>query len=198
MSTQPSSEDAKTADLDDAPQVFRRRSTVIAGWVIAALLLVAAVLLTVDLWRHGFFPAIAGPITGLTFALLAVLMSVWPHVIVRDEWLEPHNSFVWYQVPYPAISEISRIRMGLLIRTHGRKTIALAGYASGAGSRVLGHTAAADSLVNAVEAKMARRKRPGDEDATIKRHWERWTSYTMLGAVVLSVVVIVLAAQTYH
>ena len=102
MSTVPNS-----AEQTDEPQVFRRRSTVIAGWVIAVLLVALSTLLTIDLWSHGFFPAVAGPVTGLTLGLLAVLLSVWPHVIVRDEYLEPHNSFVWYQVPYPAITDIS-------------------------------------------------------------------------------------------
>jgi hypothetical protein len=193
MSTVPNS-----AEQTDEPQVFRRRSTVIAGWVIAVLLVVLSTLLTIDEWSHGFFPAIAGPVTGLTLGLLAVLLSVWPHVIVRDEYLEPHNSFVWYQVPYPTITDISMIRMGLVVRTHGRKVVPLTGYASGAAGRVLGHGGAAGAVIDAVEAKMARRALPGDDNATITRHLDTRNVYAMLGAIVVTVVVIFLAVQTYH
>lgn len=180
------------------PQVFRRRSTVIAGVAIAVLLVVLSTLLTVDEWSHGFFAAIAGPVAGLTLALFALLLSAWPHIIVRDAYLEPHNSFFWYEVPYPAISEIGPIRMGLVVRTHGRKVIPLTGYASGAAGRLLQHRSAADAVINAVEAKMARRKRPGDEDAQILRHTEVRNMSAMLGAVVVTAIVIVLAVQTYH
>ncbi|HEU0237982.1 MAG TPA: hypothetical protein VFR11_01710 [Micromonosporaceae bacterium] len=197
MSTQPHADGTTSAEPVE-PQVFRRRSTVIAGWVIAGLLVVLSVLLTVDEWDHGFFPAIAGPVTGLTLALLAVLLSVWPHVIVRDGWLEPHNSFVWYQVPYPAITEIGPVRMGLIVRTHGRKVIPLTGYASGFAGRMLGHQTAANEVVNAVEANMARHKRPGDEDAEVTRHWDARNAYALLAAAIVSAVVIVVAIQTYH
>lgn len=180
------------------PQMFRRRSTVITGLVIAVLLVVLSTLLTIDEWGHGFFAAIAGPVVGLTLALLALLLSAWPHIIVRDAHLEPHNSFFWYEVPYPAIAEIGPIRMGLVLRTHGRKIIPLTGYASGAGGRLFEHRSAADAVINAVEAKMARRKRPGDEDAQIVRHIELRNVWAMLGAVVVTAVVIVLAIQTYH
>lgn len=180
------------------PQVFRRRSTVVAGLVIAILLVVLSTLLTVDEWSHGFFAAIAGPVAGLTLALFALLLSAWPHIIVRDAYLEPHNSFFWYEVPYPAISEIGPIRMGLVVRTHGRKMIPLTGYASGAAGRLLQHRSAADAVINAVEAKMARRKREGDEDAQIVRHTEVRNMSAMLGAVVVTAIVIVLAIQTYH
>lgn len=179
-------------------QVFRRRSTVVAGLVIAILLVLLSTLLTVDEWSHGFFSAIAGPVAGLTLALFALLLSVWPHVIVRDAHLEPHNSFFWYEVPYPAISEIGPIRMGLVVRTHGRKIIPLTGYASGAAGRLFRHGSAADAVINAVEAKMARRKRPGDEDAQILRHTEVRNMSAMLCAVVVTAIVIVLAVQTYH
>jgi hypothetical protein len=180
------------------PQVFRRRSTVIAGVIIAVLLVVLSTLLTVDEWSHGFFAAIAGPVAGLTLALFALLLSVWPHVIVRDAYLEPHNSFFWYEVPYPTIAEIGPIRMGLVVRTHGRKLIPLTGYASGAAGRLFRHRSAADAVINAVEAKMARRKRPGDEDAQIVRHTDVRNVSAMLGAVVVTAIVIVLAIQTYH
>jgi hypothetical protein len=180
------------------PQVFRRRSTVIAGLVIAVLLVALSTLLTVDEWSHGFFAAIAGPVTGLTLALFALLLSVWPHIVVRDEFLEPHNSFFWYEVPYPAIAEIGPIRMGLVLRTHGRKVIPLTGYASGAAGRLFRHRSAADAVINAVEAKMARRKRPGDEDAQIIRHTDGRNVSAMLGAAVVTAIVIVLAVQTYH
>jgi hypothetical protein len=171
---------------------------VIAGLVIAVLLVVLSTLLTIDEWSHGFFAAIAGPVAGLTLALFALLLSAWPHVIVRDEYLEPHNSYFWYEVPYPAIAEIGPIRMGLVVRTHDRKMIPLTGYASGAAGRLFRHRSAADAVINAVEAKMARRKRPGDEDAQIVRHTETRNLSAMLGAVVLTAVVIVLAIQTYH
>jgi hypothetical protein len=180
------------------PQVFRRRSTVIAGLVIAILVVVLSTLLTVDEWSHGFFAAIAGPVVGLTLALFALLLSVWPHIIVRDAYLEPHNSFFWYEVPYPAIAEIGPIRMGLVVRTHGRKMIPLTGYASGAAGKLFRHRSAADEVINAVEAKMARRKRPGDEDAQIVRHTDARNVLAMLGAVVITAIVIVLAVQTYH
>ena len=157
-----------------------------------------ATLLTIDQWSHGFFAAIAGPIAGLTLALFALLLSAWPHVTVRDAYLEPHNSFYWYEVPYPAIAEIGPIRMGLVVRTHGRKVIPLTGYASGAAGRLFRHRSAADAVINAVEAKMARRKRSGDEDAQIVRHTDTRNLSAMLGAVVLAAVVIVLAVLTYH
>ena len=83
---------------------------------------------------------------GLTLALFALLLSVWPHIIVRDAYLEPHNSFFWYEVPYPAIAEIGPIRMGLVVRTHGRKMIPLTGYASGAAGRLFRHRSAADAV----------------------------------------------------
>jgi hypothetical protein len=178
--------------------VFRRRSTVVAGWTIAVLLVGLSTLLTVDEWSHGFFAAIAGPVTGITLAIFALLLSVWPHIIVRDAYLEPHNSFLWYEVPYPTISEIGPIRMGLVLRTQGRKMIPLTGYASGTGGRLFGHRGAADAVINAVEAKMTRRKRPEDDDAEIVRHWDTRNLYVMLGALLVTAVVIVLAVQTYH
>ena len=45
---------------------------------------------------------------------------------------------------------------------------------------------------------MARRKRPGDEDAQIVRHTDMRNVSAMLGAVVVTAIVIVLAIQTYH
>lgn len=192
MSTLPCS------DAQTEAQVFRRRSTVIAGAIVAVVLVVLATLLTVDEWGHGFFPAIAGPITGLALALLALLLSSWPHVIVRDEHLEPHNSFFWFEVPYAAISAIEPIRMGLVVRTHGRKVIPLTGYGTGIGGRIFGHGAAADAVTSAVEAKMARHHQPGDGDVQIVRHWEARNAYAMLIAVVVTALIIVLAVLTYH
>src|SRR5215475_3917787 len=193
MSTLPGS-----ADQAAQPQVFRRRSTVTAALVVAAVLAGVSIWLAVDESGHGFFSIIAGPVVGFTLALFVLLLSAYPHVIVRDEHLEPHNSFFWYVVPYPAIAEISSTRMGLIVRTHGRKEIPLTGYATGIGSRIFSHRSAADEVINAVEAKMARSKRPGDDDATIARRWEQRNAYAMLAALVISVVVVVLGVQTYH
>jgi hypothetical protein len=193
MSTLPGS-----ADQAAQPQVFRRRSTVTTAFVVAAILMGVSIWLAVDEAGHGFFAIIAAPVVGLTLALFVVLLSAYPHVIVRDDHLEPHNSFVWYVVPYPAIAEIVSTRMGLIVKGHGKKEIPLSGYASGTGRRIFGHRAAAGEIINAVEARMARSKRPGDEDATIVRHLERRNTYAMVGAVVVSIVVVVLAVQTYH
>jgi hypothetical protein len=178
-------------------QVFRRRSTAIAGAAVAVVVIVLSTLLTVDEWKHGFFAGIAGPVTGITLAILALLLSAWPHVIVRDDYLEPHNSFFWYTVPYPAISDIGPIRMGLVLRTTGRKMIPLTGYATGVGSRLLGHTRAAQTVIEAVEAKMTRRHRSDEEGADIVRHLDRRNVYVMAAAIVVTAVVIVLAAATY-
>jgi multisubunit Na+/H+ antiporter MnhC subunit len=74
----------------------------------------------------------------------------------------------------------------------------LTGYASGAAGKLFRHRSAADAVVNAVEAKMARRKRPGDEDAQIVRHTDTRNLYAMVGALIITAIVIVLAVLTYH
>ncbi|HKD97421.1 MAG TPA: hypothetical protein VKB69_07420 [Micromonosporaceae bacterium] len=191
-SSQPSTQDPA------APRVYRRRSTVITGYVISAVLLVLIVGLFSEEFGHGIFPILTEPAIGLTLILMVLVLNVWPHVIIKDRCVEVHNSLTWYEVPYESIRQIRNNRMGLMIHTHRNKTIPLTGYGTGSGKRMFGHQAQADELIGAIKSKMEFLPDDADEDAKPIRHWETRNVIALATMIVLSVVIVVLAAQTYH
>jgi hypothetical protein len=181
-----------------APRVYRRRSTVITGFVISAVLLALIVGLFPAEFGHGISAILAEPVVGLTLIVMVLLLNVWPHVIVKDSHVEVHNSMTWFEVPYQSIRAIRNNRMGLMIRTHRNKAIPLTGYGTGSGKRMFGHKQKADEIISEVKAKMEFLPEDADDDATPVRHWETRNVIALLTMIVASVVIIVLAAQTYH
>ena len=196
------------------PRVFRRKSTVVTGYAFAVVIAVIAVVLTIPVIGHGIWPVLAAPVVAATLVLITYLMSVKPNVVVRDRGVDVHNSFASFDVPYGAIDEVRQTRMGLVLRTRAGRNIALTGYANGVGGRVVGHKAAADALIEAVEtgqrlaghaAKEAARdggKKGGpaideDADTTVTRRWDPWMLFAVPGAMILSVVIVIAAAHTY-
>jgi hypothetical protein len=197
MSTSSNSDTSDTQG-STAPHVYRRRSTVVTGFAISAVLFVLMVGLFSAEFHHGIFSVLTEPVVGLTLILFVLLLNVWPHVIIRDRYVEVHNSLTWFEVPYQSIREIRNNRMGLLIRTHRNKSIPLTGYSTGSGKRMFGHQQQADEIINAIKAKMEFLPKDADEDAQPVRHWERRNVIALSAMVVLSVVVVYLAVQTYH
>jgi hypothetical protein len=190
------------------PRVYRRKSTVVTGYVFAGIIAVIAIILTVPVIGHGIWPALAAPVVGATLVLITYVMSVKPSVVVRDQGVEVHNSFASFDVSYGAIDEVRQTRMGLVLHTKAGRNIALTGYANGMGGRVVGHKEAADALIEAVEtgqrlaghaAKSEAKKAAVSEDdgAMVTRRWDPRMLIAVPGAMALSVLVVVAAAHTY-
>lgn len=181
-----------------APHVYRRRSTVITGIAISVVLLVLMVGLFSAELGHGIFAVLTEPVIGLTLILLVLLLNVWPHVIIRDRFVEVHNSLTWFEVPYESIHDIRNNRMGLMIRTHRNKTVPMTAYSTGSGKRLFAHQQQADEIINAIKAKMEFLPDDVDPEARPVRHWETRNLIALLTMLALSVLVTVLAVQHYH
>lgn len=180
-------------------RVLRRRSTVISSFILAGLLIVVAGFLTPDEFGHGFFSVLAAFAGVLPLIVLALTVGAWPHVIIDADRMEVHNTFFWYAIPYPSINDIRQIRMGLIIKSHGGRTIPVTAYASGSAGRMLGHHDAAGLVIRAVEEKTEFFKsKPGDRTPAPVRHVERRNLVVVLVSVVIAIGVIYGAAQTYH
>lgn len=180
-------------------QVFRRRSTVISSLVLSGLLVVVAAVLTPSEIGHGFFPAIVAFIGILPLVVLALAVGAWPHVIVDEDHVEVHNTFIWYDIPYAAIGEIKQIRMGLILRTHAGKVIPMTAYASGSAGRLLGHGDVANVVIHAVQNKMEFLKaEPEHENTRAARHVETRNIIAVLASIALATAVVYAAAHTYR
>lgn len=196
------------------PRVFRRKSTVVTGYVFVGIIVAIVVILTVPVIGHGIWPALAAPAVGATLVLITYVMSVKPSVVIRDRGVDVHNSFASFDVPFGAIDEVRQTRMGLVLRTKAGRNIALTGYANGMGGRVVGHKEAADTLIEAVETGQrlaghaAKQKAAAagagkgraavdDDDAVVTRRWDPRMLIAVPGAMILSVLIVVAAAHTY-
>src|SRR5215467_645647 len=182
-SSNPATQDPTT------PHVYRRRSTVITGISISVVLFVLIVGLFSAELGHGIFAVLTEPVVGLTLILGVLLLNVWPHVIIKDRFVEVHNSLTWFEVPYESIREIRNNRMGLMIRTHRNKTIPMTAYSTGSGKRIFAHQQQADEIINGIKAKMEFLPEDADEDARPVRHWETRNLVALLTMMALSVVV---------
>jgi len=198
------------------PRVFRRKSTVVTGYIFVAIITVIVIILTVPVVGHGIWPTLAAPAVGATLVLITYAMSVKPSVVVRDQGVDVHNSFASFDVPYGAVEEVRQTRMGLVLHTKAGRNIALTGYANGMGGRVVGHKQAAEALIEAVEtgqrlagraakeeaakkgaAKPGTRSVGEDDDVMVTRHWDPRMLIAVPGAMILSVLIVVAAAHTY-
>jgi hypothetical protein len=180
-----------------APRTFRRRSTVVTGFVISGVLLVLTVGLFPQNLGHGIWSVLAEPVVGLTLILIILLLNVWPHVIVKDPYVAVHNSLTWFEVPYDSIREMRTIRMGLIIRTHAGKTVPLTGYGTGSGKRMFDHKGSAALVTSAIREKMDALP-DDDSDARAVRHWETRNVIALATMLALSVVITIAAVRTYH
>ncbi len=183
----------------DESRLLRRRSTIIAGFVFAGIVIAAGVTLTVGEIGHGFLPAIAPLCTALPLALLIVVFLVWPHLVIRDQHLEVHNSFVSYDVPYKAIDDLRQNRMGLIVRTMAGKSIPVTAYTSGSAGRMMNHKEQADEAIRLVQNKMEfKRAAPNEDLPPVRRSLNVRTVFLVLGSLAAGLLVIIGAAHTYH
>jgi hypothetical protein len=186
-------------DAGGERQLYRRRSTIIAGFTFAGLLTALGIVLTVGEAGHGFLPLVAPVCATLALALLVLMVMVWPHVVVREERLDVHNTFMSYEVPYPAIEELRQTRMGLLVRTIAGKSIPATAYATGSAGRMLHHKDHADVVIRTVQTKMEfRRAGPNDDLPRVVRRVNVVNLLVALAAVAIALGVAIGAANTYH
>lgn len=178
------------------PQVFRRRTTVAFAFILTGVIVCLAVVLTIGEYGHGIFPLLAAPAGALPLVVLVLVTGAWPHVTVGMTGVQVRNAFVGYDVPYPAIVEARQTRMGLLIHTNDRSPIPVTAFTSGSMSKTLGHASAATLVVNAIDN--AREFVPPDERAVAIRRVDIRTVIAVIASIVIAVVVIYIAAHTYH
>jgi hypothetical protein len=180
-------------------QLYRRRSTIIAGFIFAGLLTALGIVLAVGEAGHGFLPVVAPLCATLALALLVLMVMVWPHIVARDERLSVCNTFVSYEVPYAAIDELRQTRMGLLVRTIAGKSIPVTAYATGSAGRMLHHKEHADVVIRTVQNKMEfRRAGPNDDLPPVVRRVDVRNLLIALVAVAIAIGVAIGAANTYH
>jgi len=179
------------------PRVFRRQSSVIGGFVIGGIVVIIGIALTPGEVSHGLLAALAplGVTVPLALILLAFMAS--PRIVVRDDHLEVHNSFITYEIPYPAIDELRQTRMGLLVRTVGGKSIPVTAYATGAGAKVMKHSEQADEVIRAAQNNMEFAHTDEDLPPVLRRPNTR-NLVAILLSVVIGVAIAIGAAHTYH
>ena len=178
------------------PRVFRRRTTVVLSWIFAVFpLIVAALIVPREVSDGGL--AIAATIWGAaTLSLFALVMGVWPRVIMDAERMQVHNSFFWFDIPYVSISQLTPTHMGVVVRTYAGKVIAVAAYASGSGRRVFAHKDAAEELSRAVEERTAYIDDTAWKSAPAPERHANWRNIIgMSAAALIAILLILLAAN---
>jgi PH (Pleckstrin Homology) domain-containing protein len=168
-----------------APQIFRRVTTVTWAIVMVTFFVVVAVLAGIGLHSNGFLATIA-PICVVSPLIVFALFSFYlPRVMVRDDAVTVRNALSVYRIPYAAISGFAESRIVLFILLTAGGKVPITAYASGSGARVFGHSKALKALTDAIEAKMyAAPKATGDEQVV---------RTMMTTKIVISVVSVVLA-----
>jgi hypothetical protein len=174
----------------------RRRSTVVAWFVIAGVLAAVGIGLTPGEVGHCLLPTLAPLATTLPLAVLAVIVGAWPYVLVDDDALRIHNGFTWFEVPYSAIDTVRETRLGLLVRTHAGKQIPITAYASGAFRRLLGHQELAEALINKIDGHTYSIPESTPADPVI-RHFDTRNILIALATIAVGAAVIVGATHTY-
>jgi hypothetical protein len=179
-----------------APRVFRRRTTLITSVIFAVVPLIIAGFILPREVSHGALDIVATIWGALTLSLFALVMGVWPHVTLGPERMQVHNSFFWFDVPYVSVSQMSPTHMGVVVRTHAGKVIAVAAYASGSGRRIFSHKDAAEELKRAVEERTAYVDDTAWKTAPAPERHANWLNIIGLsGAVVIAVLLIVLGVN---
>jgi hypothetical protein len=177
-------------------QVFRRRTTVVSAYILIGVVVGVAALLTPGEFGHGIFPFLSPLAAALPLVMFALIAGVWPHVVVAEEGVAVHNSFVAYDVPFSVIDEVRHPRIGLTINTTDEKSVPVTAFTSGAGSKTLGHTEAADVLVHAIDN--AKEFVKSDPAAKTTRRVEARNVVAAVVSLAVAVGVIYGAAHTYH
>jgi hypothetical protein len=187
------------ATSSDESRPLRRRSTIVAGFIFASIFIAAGIGLTPGEVGHGFLSTIAPLCTAVPLALLVLVFLVWPHVVIRDEQVEVHNSFVTYDVPYRAVDDLRQNRMGLVVKTIAGKTIPVTAYTSGSAGRMMNHKEQADEVIRQVRNKMEFKRAGENEDLPpVRRRVNVLTVVLVLASLAAGVLVVVGAAHTYH
>src|SRR5262249_23129574 len=109
------------------PQIFRRDSTMIFGWIFAAVFALIGLYVGIRQITHGL-DGVATIFSTIFLIVVALIVGVWPHVVLKQDGLEVHNSIFWIDVPYISVSEIKPTRLGLVVRTYSGKLVAVAAY----------------------------------------------------------------------
>jgi hypothetical protein len=189
------------ADGDNAvmPEVRRRRSAVITGFILAAIVVGVGIAITPSEWGHGVIPLITPlVVTGAVAATLLVL-GVYPHLILADDKLLVRNSLVRYEVPYARIAELRFTRLGMIIRSDAGKVIPATAYTGGSGIRLKANTVIGNYMMREIDHKVDAAKESKAKDVPpITRSIIPLNTYGVFGLWALAALCVWLSAVTYH
>jgi hypothetical protein len=194
---------AKTSVEDNGvmPEIRRRRSAIVTGFTLAAIIVGLGIALTPSEWGHGFFPFITPVAATLPIAATLLVLSVYPHIILGEDLLHVRNSFVAFDIPYGRITETRYTRLGMIIRDDNNKVIPATAYSGGSGVRLkanqaIGHFMMRDIDIRVENAQLSKKKTA--DLPPIKRTLIARNVYGLAGIWLFGILCVWLSTVTYH
>jgi hypothetical protein len=194
---------AKTSVEDNGimPEIRRRRSAIVTGFTLAAIVVGIGVALSVGEWGHGFFPLITPVAATLPIASTLLLLGAYPHIVLGADVLHVRNSFVAYEIPYVRITETRYTRLGMIIRDDRNKVIPATAYSGGSGMRLKANEAIGRFMMRDIDIKIENAqltKKSAFDLPPVKRSLILRNVYGLAGIWAFGILCVWLSTVTYH